>query len=98
MTLYYAGLSRSNLGQPGVRRTRGNCPQILRRKVTKEQLIAMKSYFKSVVTMSLLLTSFVLSACSGPVGSGTGGAGGGGGALVLSLLVELSAAWRRADP
>src|SRR5256885_15697707 len=39
----------------------------------------MKPHFKSVVSLSLLLTSFVLSACSGPVGSGSGGTGGGGG-------------------
>ena len=39
----------------------------------------MKSHFKFVVSVSLFLTSFVLSACSGPVGSGSGGTGGGGG-------------------
>src|SRR5467141_4333173 len=39
----------------------------------------MKPHFKSVVSTSLFLTSFVLSACSGPVGSGSGGTGGGGG-------------------
>src|SRR5229473_8541356 len=39
----------------------------------------MNFNFKSVVSLSLLLTSFVLSACSGPVGSGSGGTGGGGG-------------------
>src|SRR6267378_6520686 len=57
----------------------GNCSQPRRREVPKEQSISMKPHFKSVVSLSLLLTSFVLSACSGPVGSGIGGTGGGGG-------------------
>src|SRR5882762_2071583 len=39
----------------------------------------MKPHFKSVVSLSLLLTAFLVSACSGPVGSGSGGTGGGGG-------------------
>src|SRR6266850_1345226 len=69
----------SNLDRPGECRTRGNCPQRLRREVPKEKSISMKPPFKSVVSLSLLLTSLVLSACSGPVGSGSGGTGGGGG-------------------
>src|SRR6266481_1127888 len=69
----------SNLDRPGECRTGGNCPQRLRREVPKEQSISMKPHFKSGAFLSLLLTSFVLSACGGPVGSGSGGTGGGGG-------------------
>src|SRR6266403_3233560 len=71
----------SNLDRPGECRTRGNCPQRLRREVPKEQSISMKPHFKSVVSLSLLLTAFLVSACSGPVGGGSGsGSGSGSGA------------------
>src|SRR6266436_372215 len=79
----------SNLDRPGECRTRGNCPQRLKREVPKEQSISMKPHFKSVVSLSLLLTSFVLSACSGPVGSGSGsGSGSGGGPFTISVTVS----------
>src|SRR6266436_7973891 len=71
----------SHLGPPGECRIRRNCPQPHSRKVPKEQSIAMKSHFKSAVSVSLFLTSFVVSACSGPVGGGSGsGSGSGSGA------------------
>src|SRR6266850_1266697 len=70
-------------------RIRGNCPQRLRREILKEQSIAMKSTFKSVVSVSLILTSCVLSACSGPVGSSSGsGSGSGGGPFTISVTVS----------
>ena len=47
----------------------------------------MKPHFKSVVSLSLLLISFVLSACSGPVGSGSG-SGSGGGPFTISVTVS----------
>src|SRR5229473_1751033 len=52
-----------------------NCPQPLRCEIPKEQSIAMKSHFRSIVSVSLLLTSFVLSACSGVPKSGSPGSG-----------------------
>ena len=49
----------------------------------------MKSTFKSVVSVSLTLTSLVLSACSGPVGSGSGsGSGSGGGPFTVGGSVS----------
>ncbi len=49
----------------------------------------MKSTFKSVVSVSLTLTSLVLSACSGPVGSGLGsGSGSGGGPFTVGGSVS----------
>ncbi len=48
----------------------------------------MKSHFKSVVSVSLFLTSFVLSACSGPVNSGSGpGTGPGSGSFTVAGTV-----------
>ncbi len=48
----------------------------------------MKSHFKSVVSLSLFLTSFVLSACSGPVNSGSGpGPGTGSGPFTVGGTV-----------
>src|SRR5260370_29397967 len=40
----------------------------------------MKPHFKSVISLSLFLTSFVLSSCSGPGSSGLGPPPGGPGA------------------
>src|SRR5258708_13572800 len=82
-------MRRSNEDRPVECRIRGNCPQRLRREIPKEQSISMKSTFKSVVFVSLFLTSFVLSACSGPVGSGSGsGSGSGGGPFTISVTVS----------
>src|SRR5258707_5053396 len=48
----------------------------------------MKSTFKSVVSVSLILTSFVLSACSGPVGSSSSpGPGSGSGPFTIGGTV-----------
>jgi N-acetylneuraminic acid mutarotase len=50
----------------------------------------MKSTFKSVVSVSLILTSCVLSACSGPVGSGSSpgsGSGSGSGPFTIGGTV-----------
>src|SRR6266513_4673175 len=65
----------------------GNCSQPRRRKVLKEKSIFIKPHFKSVVSLSLLLTSFALSACSGPAGSGPG-SGSGGGPFTISVSVS----------
>src|SRR6266481_5880190 len=82
-------MRRSNEDRPVECRIRGNCPQRLRREIPKEQSISMKSTFKSVVFVSLFLTSFVLSACSGPVGSSSGsGSGSGGGPFTISVTVS----------
>ena len=49
----------------------------------------MKSTFKSVVSVSLTLTSLVFFACSGPVGSGSGsGSGSGGGPFTVGGSVS----------
>src|SRR6267378_1503599 len=82
-------MRRSNEDRSVECRMRGNCPQRLRREILKEQSIAMKSTFKSVVSVSLILTSCVLSACSGPVGLGSGsGSGSGGGPFTISVTVS----------
>jgi len=48
----------------------------------------MKSHFKSVVSVSLFLTSFVFSSCSGPVNSGSGpGPGTGSGPFTVGGTV-----------
>src|SRR5882762_929529 len=81
-------MRRSSEDRPVECRIRGNCPQRLRREILKEQSIAMKSTFKSVVSVSLILTSCVLSACSGPVGSSSSpGPGSGSGPFTIGGTV-----------
>jgi len=68
-------------------RIRGNCPQVSAGK-PKGAIDLYEVHLQICRLCVLFLTSFVLSACSGPVGSSSGSVRFGGGPFTISVTVS----------